>query len=53
VDRKAWIANLRQCAHPAKLILLTSEPVADWGNDEVAMVPKIRAAPAILELLHS
>jgi len=51
-DRKTWVVDLRQRAHPAKLVLLTSEPTSDWGDDDVALVPKIQAAPAILKLLR-
>jgi DNA-binding response OmpR family regulator len=52
-DRKAWIGDLRQRAHPAKLILLTSEPTGDWGDDDIALVAKAQAAPAILDLLRA
>jgi DNA-binding response OmpR family regulator len=51
-DRGAWLAELRQCAPPARLVVLTSEPSDDWANDDVALVPKVQAAPAILKLLR-
>ena len=51
-DRGVWIAELRQCARPARLVVLTSEPTDDWANDDITLVPKIQAAPAILKLLR-
>ncbi|HMI18613.1 MAG TPA: hypothetical protein VK533_03630 [Sphingomonas sp.] len=51
-DRKAWIVDLRQRSQRARLILLTNEPTGDWDDDDIALVPKTRAAPTILELLR-
>ena len=51
-DRGAWIAELRQCASPARLVVLTDEPTDHWANDDVALVPKVQAAQAILKLLR-
>ncbi len=51
-DREGWMVDLRQRAHPARLIVLTSAPIEDRGVDGVKLVSKIQAAPAILKLLR-
>jgi DNA-binding response OmpR family regulator len=51
-DRKSWADDLRQRTHPARLIILTNAPADDWDDEDIALVHKVQAAPAILKLLR-